>query len=600
MTNPKQLRNLIFNLSFRAGIAALVIALMLVVVAAQSAQAQTYDAAADFEQGFINQTNPNGVWAYGWSTSFTTPITLYDETAQPGINGPNAQYWISSSINYGESPSAEFNDGQAYDDGNVDFLPYEFLLVSGIAGQYSDLVFTAPASGMYSVTGSFRGCQYGIGVVVGIVVNGNVIFNSTVSAEGQVVPFDTNLTLAAGDTVIFSVGPNGGLQNTGLAATITRQTGTFTVLHNFTGGQDGANPRSGLTLDQAGKNLYGTAFNGGTYGVGTAYQLKHKGSTWPFNLLYTFTGGNDGANPTARVVFGPNGTLYGTTLYDGAGGAGTVFNLRPFPSVCKAALCPWMKIPLYAFAGGTDGAFPELADLLFDPSGNIYGTTYNGGTGNDGYGTVYELMPESGGGYTESVLYSFQGSDGDRPVAGVTLDPSGSGNLYGTTTFGGDLNCTVVYQPGCGTVYELMPAGGGWKETVLYTFENGNDGSLPFAGLIFDLLGKNLYGATNSGGSGGGGTIFELTPSNSGWTLNTLYSFTGAVCDGFFGAGPWGTLSMDGAGNLFGTTVCDGAYRYGNVFELSPSGSGWTYTDLHDFTGGNDGAYPISDFRQGR
>jgi uncharacterized repeat protein (TIGR03803 family) len=366
------------------------------------------------------------------------------------------------------------------------------------------------------------------------------------------------------------------------------QAQTYNKLHDFTGGEDGANPRSGLTLDPAGRNLYGTAYNGGTAGAGTAYQLKPMGSNWIFNLLYTFAGGSDGANPTARVIFGPNGTLYGTTLYDGAGGAGTVFNLRPFPTVCRAALCPWMKTLLYAFAGGADGAFPELADLLFDRSGNIYGTTYNGGTGNDGYGTVYELSP-SGSGYTESVLYRFSGSDGDRPVAGVI--PDSSGNLYGTTTFGGNLGCNVGFEPGCGVVYELTPSESSWTESTVYTFQNGNDGSLPYSGLIFDSSG-NLYGATDNGGSGGGGTVFELTPSNGSWTFNTLYSFTGAAY-----CGPW-DFAMNG-GNLYGTTYCDGAHGYGNVFELSPSsGGGWTYTDLHDFCAGgppcSDGANPIS------
>jgi uncharacterized repeat protein (TIGR03803 family) len=363
------------------------------------------------------------------------------------------------------------------------------------------------------------------------------------------------------------------------------QAQTLTVLHNFTGGGDGGYPNSGLTL--RGENLYGSTPNYGI-GYGTVYQLKHNGSGWIFNPLYSFQGGNDGNQPLARVIFGPNGTLYGTTLYEGAGGAGTVFNLRPFPTVCRTSLRPWMKTLLYAFAGGTDGAFPELADLLFDQSGNIYGTTYNGGTGNDGYGTVYELSP-SGNGYAESVLYRFSGSDGDRPVAGLTPDPSGNGNLYGTTTYGGDLGCNTGFEPGCGVVYKLTPSESGWTESIPYEFQNGNDGSLPYAGLIFDSSG-NLYGATENGGSGGGGTVFELTFSGGSWTLQTLYSFAGGA-----NCGPWPSLTMDGSGNLYGTTYCDGAYGYGNVFELTPTSQPpWTYTSLHDFTGGSDGANPYS------
>jgi hypothetical protein len=175
-----------------------------------------YDPATSFEQGFIQQTNPNGVWSYGYSSNFTSPVTVYDETLQNGINGPNAQYWCSSSNNIGNSPCAEYNDGPAYDDGNVDFLANQFILVSGIGGEYSDLVFTAPSNATYYIDGNFRGDQYGIGVYVGVVVNGVVLFNSTVTREGEIVPFNETVSLVAGQTVVFSVGPYNGLQNTGL------------------------------------------------------------------------------------------------------------------------------------------------------------------------------------------------------------------------------------------------------------------------------------------------------------------------------------------------------------------------------------------------
>src|SRR6266700_2122643 len=130
--------------------------------------AQSYNPATAFEQGFITQHNPNGVWSYGYSSNFTSAVTLYDQTVQNGINGPNAQYWLSPSINDGNSPSAEYNDGPAYNDGNVDFLAQEFLLVAGIGGQYSNLLFIAPADGVYSVVSAFRGAQYGIGTVVAV------------------------------------------------------------------------------------------------------------------------------------------------------------------------------------------------------------------------------------------------------------------------------------------------------------------------------------------------------------------------------------------------------------------------------------------------
>lgn len=199
----------------------IVVLAMALAFAAMPAAAQRYNPAASFEHGFKAQTNPNGVWSYGYSSGFTQPITLYDQTVQNGVNGPNAQYWLSPSVDIDNSPSAEYNHGPAYNDGNVNFLAHEFLLVSGIGGQYSDLVFTAPADGMYSVVAKFRGAQYGIGTVVAVVANGNVLFSSSITSVGQIVKFHTKLSLTAGNTVVFSVGPGGGLQNTGLAATIT-------------------------------------------------------------------------------------------------------------------------------------------------------------------------------------------------------------------------------------------------------------------------------------------------------------------------------------------------------------------------------------------
>ncbi len=345
---------------------------------------------------------------------------------------------------------------------------------------------------------------------------------------------------------------------------------TFNVLHSFNG-LDGRQPYAGVTLDRGG-NLYGTAYYGGT-GAGTVYKLTHQGSGWTLNVLSSFAGG--GANPYAGVIVGPNGTLYGTTSKTSVdGGNGTVFNLSPPPTVCKTSLCPWTEALLYTFAGPPDGYGPGLGDVTFDPAGNMYGTTYSGG--ND-YGIVYELKP-SGGSWTENVIQSFGYGDGAYPYSRVILDSAG--NLYGTT-WGGGAN-------GDGTVFELTFSGSGWTDAVLYSFQTASDGGNPYAGLIFDSSG-NLYGATSSGGSGGGGTVFKLTPSNNGtWTYSLIYSFTGAN-----DCGPQNSLVMDQAGHLYGTTYCDGANSLGNVFKLTPSGNGWTYTSLHDFTGGSDGEIPF-------
>ncbi len=345
------------------------------------------------------------------------------------------------------------------------------------------------------------------------------------------------------------------------------QAQTYSVIYNFTDGADGGYPEAGLTIDRGG-NLYGTT-NAGGVGYGGVFKLAHKGSGWTFNPLYNFEGGIDGAGTYSRVVFGPDGSLYGVT-FGTDGGNGTVFKLQPPVTACKSVLCPWKETVLYRFTGGSDGANPE-GDLTFDQAGNIYGATQGGGYG---YGVVYELTA-SNGGWTESVLHYFERTtDGVFPAAGVVLDKSG--NLYGTTAYGS--------PHGLGVVYQLTPSGAGWSENLLYTFLGGSDGGVPLAGLSFDNSG-NLYGATSQDGTGGGGAAFELTPANGGWSFSVLYSFAGC--------GPEASLVFDQAGNLYGTTPCGGANGEGAAFKLTPSSGAWTYTSLHDFDG-TDGAFPVS------
>jgi uncharacterized repeat protein (TIGR03803 family) len=358
-----------------------------------------------------------------------------------------------------------------------------------------------------------------------------------------------------------------------LVTTQATQAQTFTVLHAFTSGQDGANPYAGLTIDKAG-NLYGTAYAGGINDAGTVFKLTRKGSGWRFNSLYSFANGNDGADPASGVIFGPDGSLYGATNHGGGSGFGTVFNLRPPVTACKAAMCSWTETTLHRFAAGPDGHQPT-GDVIFDNAGNIYGICESGGA--FGYGAIYELTP-SGGNWTESVLYSFtDGEDGNQPYDGVILD--NAGNLYGTAIYGGVNNCTG----GCGTVFELMPQGSKWVENTLYLFQGSDDGDHPYAGLILDPLG-NLYGATSSNAF----SVFELTPSGGSWAFSRLYNSP------FGGLGPAARLTMDAAGNLYGTTVLNGKNDAGSVFKLTPSNGTWIYTSLHDFTGGSDGAEPWS------
>src|SRR5579863_965806 len=227
---------------------------------------------------------------------------------------------------------------------------------------------------------------------------------------------------------------------------------------------------------------------------------------------------------------------------------------------------------LYSFSGN-NGANPTGA-LAIDAHGNVYGTTANGGVGSEcgtyACGIVYELSP-SGNGVTETTLSTFQGgTDGGGPQGGVILDAAG--NLYGTTLYGGT-------GDGCGTVFQLTPINGGWTKTVLHSF-NDNDGCFPFGGLTFDAAG-NLYGTTASGGTNDTGAIFELT--NGSWDYRVIYSFgEGGSGDG---ANPHGTLVFDSAGNMYGTTLNGGLPNAGTVFELVPSNGEWTETVIYTFNG---------------
>ncbi len=343
---------------------------------------------------------------------------------------------------------------------------------------------------------------------------------------------------------------------------------TYQVIYNFQGTLDGGQPSAGVTLDKAG-NLYGTATVGGARNKGSVYELKRSGSGFSLSPLYSFTAGSDGDDPIARVIFGPNGTLYGTTYN------GTVYNLRPPATFCKTVICPWNLAVLTH-----DLQHPGYGDLLFDAAGNIYGTTIFGGTYD--YGEVFELSP-SAGSYTETPIYSFSRDDpaGVYPQNGVVFDQAG--NLYGTTHQSG--------SGGYGGVFELTPAGPPWSEATIYSFTGALDGGEAVAGVIFDRD-QNLYGAASYYGPLHSGTIFELTPYSQ-WNFDLLYALGNCNC----AAGPWASLTMDASGNLYGTNYYDAnnGDAKGSIFELSPNGDGtWTYVELHDFTGGADGAYPIS------
>lgn len=350
---------------------------------------------------------------------------------------------------------------------------------------------------------------------------------------------------------------------------------SFQVLHTFSNGADGANPVAGVTIVGQ-STLYGTASQGGSNGDGVVYELKRHGSAWTLNPLHEFDG-SDGNRPQAGVVPGPSGGLYGTTTDGGAGDAGTVFELQSPPTACKTSLCDWQEDKLYDFIEAeNDGAQPFYGSLVFDSAGSIYGTALDGFYGE---GTVYELI--HGSPWTVNLLYTFDNiykSDGTIPLAGLIFDTVG--NLYGTTETGGNTACSN----GCGTVFELTPSSGTWTENLIYEFNAGASGSHPTSTLTADPSG-NLYGTTLEV-QGGQGTIFELQPSGGLWNFSVLYTF--GSCQ------PHAGVTLDSAGNLYGTCFFGGVDGYGMVYKLANSGGSRTLSDLHDFTGGADGANPSS------
>ena len=288
-----------------------------------------------------------------------------------------------------------------------------------------------------------------------------------------------------------------------------------------------------------------------------------------YTVLHYFTGGGDGSEPIAGLTMAGAGNFYGATAYGGSADGGTVFKLRQAGS-------GWVLSTLYNFQGGYDGAEPDAPPTI-GPDGSLYGTTYEGGSGcGIGCGTVYKLTPPANScksascPWTKTVLHFFQsssGADGAFPGYGKLIFDQ-AGNLYGATSAGG--------TNGFGTVFELTPSNGSWTETILYSFSTYEDGFLPYSGVIFDSVG-NLYGTTQNGGAYSHGNVYELSPTGSGWTKSTLWSFDGSVNQG---AGATGGVVMDAQGNLYGRTISDGPQYGGTAYQLSPSNGQWNYTLL--------------------
>jgi len=348
---------------------------------------------------------------------------------------------------------------------------------------------------------------------------------------------------------------------------------TESVVYTFTEGPDGGRPLANLISDAAG-NLYGTTIAGGIVntngGDGVVYELSPAtGGGWTESVLYTFLGGSDGEVPICGLVFDAAGNLYGTTSAGGAHNLGTVFELSPVSGG------GWTKSILFNFAGGASGANPE-GNLIFDAAGNLYGVTPFSGAHNQG--TVFQLVPASGGGWTENVILTGTTTVGGT-LTGLVFD--NSGNLYVTADGGGPSNG--------GAVYRLSYSGGGWRSGVIHYFLGGTEGFGPQGDLIFHAPNR-LFGLSQIGGTYSLGTAFELTPGTGGlWNETTLFSFGANSRDPMYPAGP---LTMGPAGQLYGVSGSGGAYGSGTAYELADVGGVWKQKVLYNFGLNVSGASP--------
>jgi len=332
----------------------------------------------------------------------------------------------------------------------------------------------------------------------------------------------------------------GGAFSGGTVFTVTTG-GTVKSLYSFcklASCADGTDPRSPLVQATNG-NFYGVTFGGGPFdSFGTIYQITNSGA---LTTLYTFCRQSectDGDVPYGGMVQGLNGLLYGTTYGGGAHGGGTVFDVK------TSGGTPNILYSFCSLSECADGDSPQ-ATLIQGTDGNFYGSTYDGGAFSF-YGNVFKI---SGAGVFTS-LHSFDGTDGDEPIGGLTQ--AIDGNYYGTTQVDG--------ANGYGTVYKITSGG---TLTTLYNFcvsSSCPDGSFPEDPLVQGTDG-NLYGTTFSGGAFGHGTIFSITTAGA---LTTLHSF-----DGTDGSQPWAGVVQDTDGTFYGTTYSGGASNLGTVYSLS-------------------------------
>ena len=451
---------------------------------------------------------------------------LYGGTQQGGGNtcgvvfqlSPAGQQTVLNSFNggdYGCSPDSLVRDSA----GNF----YGTAIEGG--ADNAGIIFELPVQGIQQVLYTFLGGATGLsnpGVALVLDAEGN-LYGTT----GQSGPTNQG--------VVFELTPSGQLN----------------TLYGFPSTAGGAYPAiwESVVRDLSG-NLYGTTDSGGSAGWGIVYQLEPNGKE---TVLHTFTGEEDGGSPESNLARDAQGNLYGTNT-SGAGSYGVVFKLTPTGQFTT----------LHTFTGGTGGAEAE-SGVSLDTQGNLYGTTFVGGAFNAGM--VYEIDIFN----QFTVLYNFTGGvDGGFPNGGLVLDAEG--NLYGTAGAGG--------QYGLGVIYKLSPSG---QQTVLYSFTGGADQAHPWAGVVLDAQGT-LYGTNLGLYSPQVGTVFSLTKAG---TFTTLHTFTGTPD----GCNPYGGVTLDAAGNLYGTTQTCGSAGYGVVYKISPDGQ---ETILHNFANAGDGRNPQS------
>ena len=366
-------------------------------------------------------------------------------------------------------------------------------------GEYADTdLETDNAGNIYGTT--VLGGDHGSGTVFKLSRTSNgwehtVLYSFTGGADGGEPYKGVSIDLRGNLYGTAVTGGSGGCEGgCGVVYKLTKSNGTWnqTVIYAFTGGDDGSGPGARVTVDRRG-NVYGMTPTGGANGVGTIYKLHPNAGSWDFQVIHTFTGGDDGATGSAGRMLLRNGRLYGAATAGGMYGSGVVFELTPTP------VGEWGFRTLYSFHGQPDGSFPYGA-LLRAASGKIYGSTYYGGE--NGIGAVYELSPRPVGEWDGRVIYSFQnGSDGNSPISNLVRDLHG--NLYGTTSEGG---------LGSGVIFKLTPiVGGQWTESVVHPFAGPPDGGFSYNGMVVDRFG-NFYGATVHGGDDDDGCVYKFTP----------------------------------------------------------------------------------------